>query len=226
MKPEFFIKDLKETAARWLPFMEAAEMPVPDKDDVLGCGMYGCVFGSTDPKITVKYTTSRDEAEFLHAQKEIRISGIVGVHLVLQLGRLGFLIWRVRLDTCCEVAVRSLLIQHELPYERFDQLVEQGRAHDAWEASVYGKALYKNYESLLRNGTKEEIQDGCARMAEVPGLRDLANGLMDIAEYDLFLSDMHIKNVGRFKSYDQLIVFDGQPTGDTRMLGEYPIPEV
>jgi hypothetical protein len=63
-------------------------------------------------------------------------------------------------------------------------------------------------------------------MAEVPGLRDLANGLMDIAEYDLFMSDMHINNVGRFNSYDQLVVFDGQPTGDTRMLGEYPIPEV
>jgi hypothetical protein len=226
MNPEFFINDLKETAERWIPAMEAADMPVPDKDDVLGCGMYGCAFGSTDPKIMVKYTTSRDEAEFMHAQKEIRISGIVGVHLVLQLGRVGFLIWRERLDACCDVAVRSLLIQHELPHENFDHFVKQKSFHSAWEASVYGTALQKNYESLLRSGTKEEIQDGCARMAEVPGLRDLANGLMDIAEYDLFMSDMHINNVGRFNSYDQLVVFDGQPTGDTRMLGEYPIPEV
>lgn len=226
MKPEFFIDDMKETSERWLPAMEEAGMPVPDKNAILGCGNYGCAFGSTDPKIMIKYTTNRDEAEFMHFQKEIRILGVVGVHLVLQLGRLGFLIWRERLDTCCEVAVRSLLIEHDLSHARFDELVSEGRLHSAWDASAYGVALQKKYESLLRSGTREEIQDGCAKMTEVPGLQDLANGLMDMAEYDLFLSDMHIQNVGKFKNYDQLIVFDGQPTGDTDMLSQYPIPEV
>ena len=227
MNPELFIEDMQETSERWLPAMEEAGMPVPDKDDVLGCGNYGCAFGSTDPKIMVKFTTSDDEANFMNYQKEARFGGIVSVHFVLSLGRNGgYLIWRDRLDTCCDVAVRSLLIEHDLPHERFDYLVTKELFHAAWEASVYGVAIQKNYASRLEKGTRKEIQDGCEKMTEIPGLRDLANGLMDMAEYDLFLSDIHIKNVGKFENYDQLIVFDGQPEGDTNKLNEYPIPEV
>jgi hypothetical protein len=225
MNPEFFIDDLKETAERWLPAMEEAGMPVPDKDEVLGCGMYGCAFGTTDPKIMVKYTRSGEEAEFMQFQQEVHISGIVSVHLVLQLGRVGFLVWRERLDACCAEAVRSLLIQHRLPHKNFDRDVKTS-PYDAWDDSVYGKALKKDYESLLAKGTVEQIQESCARMSEIPGLRDLANGLMDMAEYELFLSDMHIKNVGRFEVYDQLIVFDAQPEGNVDLLRQYPIPEV
>jgi hypothetical protein len=43
---------------------------------------------------------------------------------------------------------------------------------------------------------------------------------------DFFISDIHIKNVGKFENYNQLIVFDGQPEGDTDILMQYPIPEV
>ena len=225
MKPDLFISDMQKTSERWLPAMEEAGMPVPDKDEVLGCGMYGCAFGSTDPEIMIKFTTSNAEADFMNYQKEARFGGIVSVHFVLNLGRTGYLIWRDRLDTCCDVAVRSLLIEHDLPHTKFDQMVERGDSF-TWDFSVYGVALQKNYASRLEKGTKEEIQDGCAKMAEIPGLQDLANGLMDMAEYDLFLSDIHIKNVGKFENYDQLIVFDGQPEGDTDRLNEYPIPEV
>jgi hypothetical protein len=226
MNPDFFIEDMQETSERWLPAMEEAGMPVPDKHKVLGCGNYGCAFGSTDPKIMVKFTTSNAEANFMNYQKEARFGGIVSVHFVLSLGRTGYLIWRDRLDTCCDVAVRSLLIEHDLSHARFDSLIAEEKFHSAWDFSVYGVALQKNYASRLEKGTREEIQDGCAKMAEIPGLQDLANGLMDMAEYDLFLSDIHIKNVGKFENYNQLIVFDGQPEGDTDILMQYPIPEV
>jgi hypothetical protein len=222
-----FIEDLEETAERWIPAMEASSMPAPVKKDILGCGNYGCAFGTIDPRIMVKLTSSQNEAEFLNYQKEAKFNGVVSVHFVLYLGRkIGWMIWRDRLDSCCESAVGSLLVEHDLRHETFDAGVLAGRKFKAWDESVYGKAMSK-YEALLRTGSNEAIQEICLKIAEIPGLRDIGQGLHDMAEYnDLFLGDLHLGNIGRFENYDQLIIFDGEPTGNDLILNEYPIPEV
>jgi hypothetical protein len=205
-------------------------MPQPDK--VLGCGNYGCVFETSKQNIALKFTTNADEAVFFNFQKEAKISGIVNIRFVLNVNRSGFLIWRDRLDTCCYDAIKSLLIEHGIPDTNY-------RNRDLnWNLCEYG-AAFEFYESSIYTRSKRKIQKQCENIASIPGLRDIGNGLYELSEMNMALSDIHAKNVGRFQNYDQLIIFDAEsefydnttdslewPQVSESLLNQYPIQTV
>ena len=57
----------------------------------------------------------------------------------------------------------------------------------------------------------DEGEEALIKMSRVPGLRDLANGLLSLIEFNrMSVADIHIRNVGVFNNYDQLIVFDAE----------------
>lgn len=225
------LQTIRDSIDRWFPVAKERGLPMPLSgtldDFVLGCGMYGCVFQTEDPKIVIKFTRDDSEAEMLNFQQNMSLPGIVPVHFVLKMTKIQswraeYLIWRDRLDMCCSEAVKSLMVEHDL----LNWVLTD--SDWGWEPSdQYGIAL-RTYKSLLeaRNVSKEEIQDFCDEMSGIPGLRDIANGLHELANFDVYLDDIHMKNVGRFNDYDQLIIFDATATGDTDKLSEYPIEEI
>jgi len=183
-------EDLEATYEVWGPVAENLDLGLPDTEQMLGCGNFGCAFGTTKENQVFKVTSNRNEAELMAIQKQTGVMGLVSVQHVLEISYREFMIWRDRLDMCCIEALRSLREELGLP-----------------------KSIIGLWDTALReyaNTQPDQVQEFCEYMSELPGLRDIGNGMFDLAEQNIQLDDLHDKNIGRFMNHDQLIIFDAE----------------
>lgn len=159
-----------------------------------GCGAYGCVLPTLDPKVVLKLTTDETEAQFANELAETLSSPIVvAYHLVRQLpdrheGRPSFLLWRDAADRVGEIGAvvaerggnpdavsDALAAQHDAARQAFLALHE-GRPADK---------LLAKWESKAR------------AMGKFPELRELAEGMIDnLHTSKVFMGDVHAGNIG------------------------------
>lgn len=167
------------------------DLPVPlFSEDLLGCGLNGCVTRTNDPATAFKETSSRNEALFLAKQSTIRASGFVGVKKVFEVSRNQFFIWRDQLDTCCRPAVRIIAEKYDVDYS----MIVKGMSE---------------LDDLVEINDEEEVVAFYERIGHIPGLRDVIYGLETFRDAGYGISDLHEQNVGIFESYAQLVYFDG-----------------
>jgi hypothetical protein len=155
-----------------------------------GCGAYGCVLPTLDPKVVLKLTTDDTEAEFAaRLAKQLPVPIVTIYELVYHLptakrqGRNVYLLWREAADHVGEVdkvvgshAEDAIAAQHKAAQEAFDRLSHGEPAER--ELAAWVKSL--------------------KAMAKVPELRWLANGMLAAyEEKGIVFGDIHGSNVGQ-----------------------------
>ncbi len=155
-----------------------------------GCGAYGCVMPTLDPKIVLKLTTDETEAEFAgKLAKDLPVPICTIYHLVLRLpsarrqGRKVYLLWREAADDVGKI----------------DKVVGQ---HAEQAIDAQHKAAQAAYELLVKGASAEGAlttwQAAVGAMGKVPELAWLADGMLRaFAERGIFFGDIHGGNLGR-----------------------------
>ena len=196
---EYFKEMVEYNEDAWRDAFEEFQLPKPVSNDILGCGYFGCVFGTEDPKVAVKITNDELEIALMRVLHEGSVSGFVKVFDTIELNRNYTAIWRDRLDLCCMDAMEKLQEIYDMEYPPMQEDVE---------GATYSQHI-RAYE--LTVDEDDEGEEALIKMSRVPGLRDLANGLLSLIEFNrMSVADIHIRNVGVFNNYDQLIVFDAE----------------
>lgn len=174
---------------KWLPKLENVRpglRGISAKMRELGCGMYGCVLPTLDPKVVLKVTTDATEAEFANdLSSTLRVPIVVKYELVRQVpgkhdGREIFLLWRESADDVGKLkrGEEQVNVQHAAAQHAYDVIVSKDRAGlklalDAWV-------------------------DAVEEMANVAELEYLAKGMLRVyREQGIFFGDLHGGNLGK-----------------------------
>lgn len=160
------------------------DMPLPITSKALGCGNYGCVFETEDPKRVMKWTSQYDEAVFMALQCVDRAPGFVGVDQVFEIGRNEYLIWRDMLHLCCSDAI-----------EYVGKLLGGDAATEI--SSGIGMIGMGGYD-------EDEIES----LSSIKGMQDFANGLDQYWERGYIISDFHVDNFGAYKDLPEVVCYD------------------
>ncbi len=160
-----------------------------------GCGAYGCVLPTLDPKIVLKLTTDSTEAEFAGELASTLVAPIVvQYHTVLRLatkhqGRTVYLLWRESAEAVGE-------IESELGREAADLIsIQHAAAQDVLHLIQRGAPIERiSAAASAWLDTCEQIADN----DDVPELAPLGRGLVSVfAEQRIFFGDVHTGNLGR-----------------------------
>jgi hypothetical protein len=182
----------QEVPTQWMPKLDrtlakgkrlSAEIPE------YGCGAYGCVMPTNDPKIVLKLTTDDTEAQFAaRLAKKLPVPIVTTYELVYHLpsakrqGRDVYLLWRESAEHVGEVdkvvgshAEDAIAEQHQAAQKAFERLSHREPAER--ELATWVKAVKK--------------------MGKVKELAWLANGLLAAYEQTgIFFGDIHGGNLG------------------------------
>jgi len=164
-----------------------------------GCGAYGCVLATNDPKVVLKVTTDDTEAEFAAQLASELVAPIcVDYRMVVRLsghhqGRRIHLLWR-------EAAEHVGGLRAELGDTADQEVGDQHRS--AQEA----------YDAVMRELEPQVIRQkigvwlaACERMARssVAEIRPLGRGLVEVyAEQHVLFGDIHGGNLGLVRQSD------------------------
>ena len=191
---------------QWLPKLDSVKPSSSDRVTArikeYGCGKYGCVFPTLDPKVVMKVTTDDTEAEFAATLANTLVRPIcVRYQMVVALigehgGRPISLLWReaadhvdgladmlddLRGDDAGDIALSYILEQHQI-------------------AQVAYNALYLKRSPTVYRPLLNLWQEACRRMAEqtdIPELQPLGEGLLEVYQKQrIFFGDIHEGNLG------------------------------
>lgn len=187
-----FIED--QVKAQWLPRLESVQTAargkaIAGKLREYGCGAYGCVYRTLDPKVVLKVTTDSTEAEFAaRLAPSLKAPITVAYHAVAALPehhqrRQVFLLWREEaqevggLDETPGTSLDAVNMQHEKAQAAYDILMQQGDATGA----------LKEWEHAVE-----------AYMRPRKDLAFVAAGLLKVyREQRIFFGDIHAGNLGK-----------------------------
>lgn len=187
-----FIED--QVKAQWLPRLESVKSAsrgkaISGKLREYGCGAYGCVYRTLDPKVVLKVTTDSTEAEFAaKLAPSLKAPVTVAYHAAASLPethehRQVFLLWREEaqevggLEGGSSPSLTMVDMQHEKAQAAYDILMQQGDATGA----------LKEWEDVV-----EEY------MLPRKNLSFLAAGLLKVyREQRIFFGDIHAGNLGK-----------------------------
>jgi hypothetical protein len=182
----------------------------------LGCGAYGCVFPTWDPKVVLKLTADDTEAEFaseiagsldrpicVHYLTVIRPEGAVD-----KKGTQVYLLWREAADHVGKIAeylddrdgsdrgdkaIELINRQHAIAQQAYATLT------NVFYAGRQSRAL-KRGEQLILHQVISDWLESCetmARQTAVPDLRELGDGLVEVYRTQRILfGDIHAGNIG------------------------------
>lgn len=155
-----------------------------------GCGSYGCVLPTLDPKIVLKVTSDETEAEFASKlSQSLVVPIVVNYKLAMSLpikrqGRRVYLLWRESADDVGELKGKA------------DRLVDRqhNAANDAYKLIADGERGF-----ALENALKV-WQERLEAMAKVSELAYVATGMLRIfREQHIGIFDLHAGNLGKVK---------------------------
>ena len=184
--------------ARWLPRLTDAKAKGGKLTAALkeyGCGAYGCVLPTLDPKVVLKVTTDDTEYQFANELAgDLAVQVTVDYHLVAALpekrgGRATYLLWR---DAAEHVGKVNEVLGRG---ERGAQAVEDA-INDQHAAAQ--KAFVDLMEGRDAKKSLAKWEAACNEMGRlVPELRELADGMIrNLHESGVLVSDVHGGNVG------------------------------
>jgi hypothetical protein len=171
-----------------------------------GCGAYGCVLPTLDPKVVLKVTTDDTEAEFAGGlANTLSVPICVRYYAVLPMGvkhkdRPVTMLWREsadyvgHLDEYLAASVRPDMVGDIQDYA-------SALIHTQWEASqvafraIYTQAPQADQQAAI--GAWLATCETMARQTHVPELRALGHGLVDVyVAQGVVFGDMHEGNIG------------------------------
>lgn len=191
---------------RWLPmlteFQALSSTRVVADVKEYGCGAYGCVYPTHDPTVVLKLTGDETEAQFAAdlapllerpiCVRYYRVAEPVGAKD--QRGAQVYLLWRESADHVGQIA--DVLHEQDGNGDIVYALIkaQHQAAQDAYQAITYGKPPAKIQRLVV---TWLETCEAMARQTDVPELRDLGDGMVEIyrAQRILF-GDIHSGNLG------------------------------
>ena len=190
---------LEHTApSRWMPALTRVSARGGKLSAALaefGCGVYGCVMPTLDPKVVLKVTSDETETAFAADLAPTLVAPIcVTYHMVADLEgvyRDGFqvsLLWREAADQVGKL--RDVLGR------RAEKLIDD--QHEA--AQIAYRAIDKRQSEQMRRARISHWLEMCERMAtqvEIPELRALGAGLVEVYEKQrIVFGDVHAGNLG------------------------------
>jgi hypothetical protein len=185
--------------AKWLPKLtktKAKRGKLTAAMKEYGCGVYGCVLPTLDPKVVLKITTDDTEAQFADKlANDLTAQVTVVYHLIAGLpekhkGRNTYLLWRDSADRVGEI----------------NKVVEEGGGDgNLVEAAVddQHKAAQQVYVALMEGKPALKLIETWKKATlamgrKVPELAELADGLItNLIENKVFMGDIHAGNIGR-----------------------------
>ena len=197
--------------AQWLPRIEktvAKGTTFTGKLEEFGCGAYGCVLPTLDPKVVLKVTSDESEARFAAELADrlptpICVAYFMSVYLSGRTRKRSkvYLLWREEAQQVGKIdevvgqhAEAAIHRQHEAAKKAFIALERQAAARGAAPDKHEIHARLAKWERA------------CEAMAKVPELAFVADGLLRAyREAKIFISDTHGGNLG-------LCMRNGTPT--------------
>jgi hypothetical protein len=192
----------RQIPPRWLPELArvtARRGRLEAKFIEFGCGAYGCVLPTHDPKTVLKVTTDDTETEFAaKLSPDLAVPIVVDYRMVASVaakhqGRPIALLWREAADHVGKIV--EVLGGQDAAY----RVVIKKLIDDQHAIAQYAyKALNEGELTKAMMGIKYWIEM-CERMAEgpVPELRPLGRGLVEVyARQRIFFGDLHAGNLG------------------------------
>ncbi len=189
----------EQVPPQWLPKLtkpSAARGKLTAAMKEYGCGAYGCVLPTLDPKVVLKLTTDDTEAQFAHEMAaKLTVPVVVKYHLTRALpdqykGRQAYLLWR---DSADHVGTVEQAIAEEGGTDPVVTEEAIGAQHAAAQAAF--DALHEG-----RPATKllQKWEDAAREMGlMVPELSELAEGMITNLHNDkVFMGDVHAGNIG------------------------------
>lgn len=188
-----------EVPAKWLPKVTSPSAQgarkITARLEEYGCGAYGCVLPTYDPKVVLKLTTDETEAQFAHSYaKKLSAPVVVKYRKTMELperhqGHNTFLLWRDSADEVGRV-IDAVVNRGGSAQKAFSAIKKQhSAAQKAYDALYEGKPATKLIEKwkVAAKGMGEAI----------PELHDLAEGMIKVVEKDkIFFGDIHDGNIG------------------------------
>jgi hypothetical protein len=203
--------------ARWLPKLTDVQArrgsAIGAHVHEYGCGAYGCVFPTIDPKVVLKITADDTEAQFAADLSPILERPIcVAYHMVLRpegardnRGSQVYLLWRESADlvgkigkTLGRVATDFIDRQHAAGQSAYKII------SDVYAPHMIGRVTREESQAVRRViGAWLETCEAMARQTRVPELRELGDGLVEVYRVQRILfGDIHGGNLGLVKRPD------------------------
>lgn len=172
---------------KWLPLLTKTKAKgdrMVARMKEYGCGVYGCVLPTLDPRTVIKVTTDQTEAEFAsEISSTLVVPVVVDYRMVMRMpaerkGSQIYLLWRESSENVGGLGDNELVsAQHEAAEAAYIEMYKTGTtthaAIDAWKRSVIA-------------------------MGAVTELAYLALGMLRVfEEQGVFFGDVHGGNVGR-----------------------------
>ncbi len=180
----------EQVAPAWLPKLRNASGKGAVKMDVelheYGCGAYGCVLETLDPKVTTDQTEAEFAAELSHlTEAVVRYLKVIRLPNERE-GRTVFLVWRESAEHVGELekvlgkpARRLVDAQHEA-------------AQAVYDFGERGDVTSKKFDQAVENWRTHTNA-----MATVGPLEFLSAGLLRLMwDHGVFLGDIHAGNLG------------------------------
>jgi hypothetical protein len=183
--------------AAWLPrlgdFRPAGGRVIAAEVREYGCGSYGCVFPTNDPKVVMKVTQDDTEVQFATTLANDLVMPIcVHYHHAIELaathhGEAVYFLWRQSAEEVGKLwqvlgaaAVGLVNQQHHAAQYAYEMI-------SAGEIDHMGPAI----------GQWLERCEAMARQTQVPALRSLGEGLVEVYRAQhVFFGDVHEGNLG------------------------------
>ena len=166
-----------------------------------GCGVYGCVIPTLDPRVVLKVTTDDTEAEFAAEWSSTLVAPIcvqyyATMPLTLQHNkRYVTLLWR-------ESADYVGTIDHYIS----DTTSDDNKADEAlrlideqWQASQIAYRALREQAPFAESAIRDWLNrcEAMARQTKIPELRPLGDGLVEVyAAQGVLFGDIHAGNIG------------------------------
>jgi hypothetical protein len=160
-----------------------------------GCGAYGCVFPTLDPKVVLKVTTDASEADFAaNIVDDLPHKMTVAYPMVLEVPekKQGYpirFLWRESARYVGEID--KWVAEHGRDAEEAEEAIH--RQHESAKKAF--KLIIANEDA--REAMEQWVRDCRAMGKVVPELRELADAMIrNWQETGIFVSDVHAGNVG------------------------------
>ena len=203
-----------DVPAAWLPRLDGMQRKgttgVVAHVHEYGCGQYGCVYPTLDPNIVLKVTADDTEAEFAaELSSLIERPVCVKYHLVIKAegaqdprGSDVYLLWRESADQVGKI-VDVIDERHGIELGTHATILLNTQHQLAQNAYM---AIYNHEDrsEILRMVAEWlESCEAMARQTEVPELRELGDGLVEVYRAErIFFGDIHYGNLGLVKRAD------------------------
>lgn len=181
-----------------LDYAREGGLPEPDFDRLLGRGLYGSAYGTSDPEVVLKLTRDDDEGLLMAAQAKYNYPGIVRCHGAIRFPRGEWAIWK---EALYEVGYPAWM-------RVFGEELIMRENHDPGTDWLELTRMIEDRDPDLGKHPTEALYDLAEMWPPLSAICETCVYLYDT--FGLVPGDMHMNNFGCLENVDQMILFDAQ----------------